>query len=179
MWDPTFDFIDQTTCNQVGRELEKESAQRMQLYPLGNVVFYTQIPYIKSHVMSRLFQFMVADLGIQFTSSDYPERLMSKYTQVSIPVYTGPIPIYTGLNPSIHRSHSQYAQVPFSVCTGPIPSIDGSQSQYTQVSFPDAQHVMGMFKKDNCCSLVTLDVRLRVYLGFPFACRVWADRNQL
>ena len=80
MWDPTFDFIDQTTCNQVGRELEKESAQRMQLYPLGNVVFYTQIPYIKSHVMSRLFQFMVADLGIQFTSSDYPERLMSKYT---------------------------------------------------------------------------------------------------
>ena len=108
MWDPTFDFIDRTTCNQVGRKLEKESAQRMQLYPLGNVVFYTQIPYIESHVMSRLFQFMVADLGIQFTSSDYPERLMSKYTQVSFPVCTGPIP-------SMHRSHSQYTQIPFPV----------------------------------------------------------------
>ena len=128
MWDPTFDFIDQTTCNQVGRELEKESAQRMQLYPLGNVVFYTQIPYIKSHVMSRLFQFMVADLGIQFTSSDYPERLMSKYTQVSIPVYTGPIPIYTVSIPvytdpilSMHRSHSQYKWVSIPVYTSLIP----------------------------------------------------------
>ena len=122
MWDPTFDFIDQTTCNQVGRELEKESAQRMQLYPLGNVVFYTQIPYIKSHVMSRLFQFMVADLGIQFTSSDYPERLMSKYTQVSIPVYTDPIL-------SMHRSHSQYKWVLIPVYTSLIPSIHKSHSQ--------------------------------------------------
>lgn len=85
MWDPTFDLIDQTACNRVGRVLERESTQRMQLYPLGNVIFYTQIPYIKSHVMSRLFQYMVADLGFQFTSSEYPERLMRKYTQVSFP----------------------------------------------------------------------------------------------
>lgn len=78
MQDPTFDLIDKTSCSQVGRVLEAESPERMQLYPIGNVVFYTQIPYINTHVMSRLFQFMVADLGIQFTSSEYPEKLMSE-----------------------------------------------------------------------------------------------------
>ena len=78
MRDPTFDLIDETSCSRVGRVLEAESPERMQLYPIGNVVLYTQIPYIKSHVMSRLFQFMVADLGIQFTSSEFPEKLMSE-----------------------------------------------------------------------------------------------------
>ena len=132
MLDPTFDLIDRTTCNRVGRVLERESTQRMQLYPLGNVVFYTQIPYIKGHVMSRLFQYMVADLGFQFTSSEYPERLMRKYTQVS---------------------------------------------------FPDTQHVIWVLKKGTisirraCGSLVTLEVQF--YLGFLFVGRVWADRHQL
>ena len=132
MWDPTFDLIDQTACNRVGRVLERESTQRMQLYPLGNVVFYTQIPYIKSHVMSRLFQYMVADLGFQFTSSEYPERLMRKYTQVS---------------------------------------------------FPDTQHVISVLRKGPICirracgSHITLEVEF--YFGFLFVGRVWADHHQL
>ena len=85
MQDLTFDLIDETSCDQVGRILETESPQRMQLYPIGSVIFYTQIPYIKSHVMSRMFQFVMADLGIQFTSSEYPERLMRECIPMQTP----------------------------------------------------------------------------------------------
>ena len=76
--DMTFDHIDHDSCKQIGQKLEFQSARGMRAYPSKNVVFYTVIPYKKGQVMSRLFQFLLADLGIHFSSSEYPEKLMSK-----------------------------------------------------------------------------------------------------
>ena len=42
------------------------------------VIFYAQIPYMRRHVMIRMFHFLIADLGISFTSSDYTSTVMSE-----------------------------------------------------------------------------------------------------
>lgn len=76
IWDPTYELINDESCNKIGRHLEMEAKATLKDYPLQNILFYTQIPYIKDHVMSRLFQHLITDLGIQFSSTDYIRRLM-------------------------------------------------------------------------------------------------------
>ena len=61
-------LIDETICSEVGQPLNEPSLQQLQVYPLKNVIFYAQIPYMRHHVMIRLFHFLIADLGISFTS---------------------------------------------------------------------------------------------------------------
>lgn len=74
--DSTFDLIDDKKCKQVGKILELESARAMRAYPPKNIIFYAQIPFREDFVMSRLFQFLLVDLGIQLSSSDYAQKLM-------------------------------------------------------------------------------------------------------
>lgn len=76
--DVSFNLIDDDTCSQNGRSLDVETARGLQAYPPSNVVFYAQIPHKKNHVMTRYFQFLLADLGIHFSTSDYPKRLMGE-----------------------------------------------------------------------------------------------------
>ena len=76
IWNPTYELINDESCDKIGRRLETEAKAIMKKYPLQNVLFYVQIPYIKDHVMSRLFQHLITDLGIQFSSNDYLKRLM-------------------------------------------------------------------------------------------------------
>ena len=71
-------LIDETICSEVDQPLNEPSLQQLQVYPPKNVIFYAQIPYMRSHVMIRLFHFLIADLGISFTSSDYTSTVMSE-----------------------------------------------------------------------------------------------------
>ena len=71
-------LIDETTCSEVGQPFNEPSLQQLQVYPPKNVIFYAQIPYMRRHVMIRLFHFLIADLGISFTSSDYTSTVMSE-----------------------------------------------------------------------------------------------------
>ena len=71
-------LIDETTCSEVGQPLNEPSLQQLQVYPPKNVIFYAQIPYMRRHVMIRLFHFVIANLGISFTSSDYTSTVMSE-----------------------------------------------------------------------------------------------------
>ena len=71
-------LIDETICSEVGQPLNEPSLQQLQVYPPKNVIFYAQIPYMRSHVMIRLFHFLIADLGSSFTSNDYTSKVMSE-----------------------------------------------------------------------------------------------------
>ena len=71
-------LIDETICSEVGQPLNEPSLQQLQVYPPKNVIFYAQIPYMRRHVMIRLFHFLIADLGISFTSSNYTSTGMSE-----------------------------------------------------------------------------------------------------
>ena len=64
-------LIDEKSCDLHGQHLEITSMETLRHYPLENVIFYTQIPYIKTHVMSRMFQFLLTDMGLKFSTSDY------------------------------------------------------------------------------------------------------------
>lgn len=64
-------LIDENSCESHGQHLEITSLETLRHYPLENVIFYTQIPYIKTHVMSRMFQFLLTDMGLKFSTSDY------------------------------------------------------------------------------------------------------------
>ena len=64
-------LIDEKSCDLHGQHLEVTSMETLRHYPLENVVFYTQIPYIKTQVMTRMFQFLLTDMGLKFSTSDY------------------------------------------------------------------------------------------------------------
>ncbi len=74
----TYDLIDDEACNMYGHMLDVDSAKTLRAYAPKNVVFYAQIPHKKKHVMTRHFQFLLADLGVQFSSSDYSKKLMGR-----------------------------------------------------------------------------------------------------
>ena len=74
----SFPLIDEASCDIRGKQLDVALVEKLRLYPLDAVVFYTQIPYTKSHVMSRMFQFLLTDMGLKFTSSDYTALISSE-----------------------------------------------------------------------------------------------------
>ena len=76
--DTSFPLIDEKSCDIHGKQLDVSSVEKLRLYPLDAVVFYTQIPYTKTHVMSRMFQFLLTDMGLKFTTSDYPTLIASE-----------------------------------------------------------------------------------------------------
>ena len=57
VWNPATPMVDDEPCSAVGRKLIREEEQQKHLphYPLQNIVFYTQIPFLKNMVMSREF----------------------------------------------------------------------------------------------------------------------------
>ena len=71
-------MIDEQTCDVHGKHLEVSSMDMLRHYPLEAVVFYTLIPYTKNQVMSRMFQFLLTDMGLKFTTSDYPALIDSE-----------------------------------------------------------------------------------------------------
>jgi hypothetical protein len=73
VWNPNTKFVDEKSCPKIGRQLVRndEEAKHLPIYPLQNIVFYTQIPHFKNQVMSREFEFLLADLGIHFVFSQY------------------------------------------------------------------------------------------------------------
>ena len=71
-------LIDEKSCETHGQHLEVTSLDTLRHYPLENVIFYTQIPYVKKHVMSRMFQFLLTDMGLKFSTSDYLALIDSK-----------------------------------------------------------------------------------------------------
>ena len=71
-------LIDEQSCDNIGQPLEVSSMETLRHYPLESVVFFTQIPYAKKTVMSRMFQFLLTDMGLKFTTSDYPALVESE-----------------------------------------------------------------------------------------------------
>lgn len=80
IWNPSTSLVDEETCPKIGRKLVRadEKEKHMQHYPLKNVVFYTQIPYLHDRVMSREFEFLLADLGMHFVFSQYMKEAMGE-----------------------------------------------------------------------------------------------------
>ena len=78
---PAATLVDGKNCNKIGRQMapEEEEQAKLKYYPLKNIVFYTQIPHLKEQVMSREFEFLLADLGMHFTSSEYIKEAIGKY----------------------------------------------------------------------------------------------------
>lgn len=75
----SLDLIDEDNCNAFGSGDVSRSKQHLQAYPMKNIMFYTQIPSkLSRHVMSRWFQFLITDLGMQFSSGEYAEKVTSK-----------------------------------------------------------------------------------------------------
>lgn len=72
-------MIDESSCNVFGRLIELDTLEKPEYYPLENVVFYTTIPFITNQVMSRLFHFLIADVGISFVSGDFTKKIMSMF----------------------------------------------------------------------------------------------------
>ena len=75
--DPHSNLVDSAECGSVGQSLDLEVDRHKEAYPLSNILFYVQIPFRHDQIMSRLFQFVVTDLGVHFTVSDYAELIMS------------------------------------------------------------------------------------------------------
>ena len=71
-------LIDEELCDIRGKHLDTPSMDKLRLYPLDAVVFYSMIPYTKNQVMTRMFQFLLTDLGLKFTTSDYPALIDSE-----------------------------------------------------------------------------------------------------
>eukprot|EP00731_Ephydatia_muelleri_P017966 Em0011g6a len=72
----SLDLIDEDNCNVFGSGEVSRSKQHLQAYPMKNIMFYTQIPSkLSRHVMSRWFQFLITDLGMQFSSGEYAEKV--------------------------------------------------------------------------------------------------------
>lgn len=85
VWNPSTPLVDEETCPNIGRKLvrEEEKEKHMQHYPLKNIVFYAQIPYLLDRVMSREFEFLLADLGLHFIFSQYLKEAMGKTLMVA------------------------------------------------------------------------------------------------
>ena len=84
-------MIDEAACKKIGRPFyrEDEDPQKVKYYPLRNILFYTQIPYMKEQVMSREFEFLIADVGIHFVLSSYVKEVIGKgFTH---PMYLSPL----------------------------------------------------------------------------------------
>ena len=77
-------LIDEKLCEIHGKHLEITSLDTLRHYPLENVIFYTQIPYVKTHVMSRMFQFLLTDMGLKFSTSDYLALIESESDRVYV-----------------------------------------------------------------------------------------------
>ena len=74
--DASRDLIDEDNCDAFGSGVILRSKQHLQAYPTKNVMFYIQIPSkLSRYVMSKWFQFLITDLGMQFTSGEYAEKV--------------------------------------------------------------------------------------------------------
>ncbi len=71
-------MIDDEQCKTMGRSVSLDKLEKAELYPTENALFYTPIPFLKNNVMSRLFHFLIVDVGINFKTSEYPKKLMSE-----------------------------------------------------------------------------------------------------
>ncbi len=92
---PKASFVDGKNCHKIGRQMipEEEDQAKLKYYPLKNIVFYTQLPHLKEQVMSREFEFLLADLGMHFVSSDYIKEAIgegvSEYS--GLPLFRPPL----------------------------------------------------------------------------------------
>ena len=68
--DPGTTLVDDTECGQIGKPMDLEVEDNKKYYPLENVLFHVQIPFLNDQVMSRKFHFVVTDLAIHF-NNDY------------------------------------------------------------------------------------------------------------
>lgn len=78
-------MVDEESCSSVGRKLirEEENQKHLPHYPLQNIVFYTQIPFLKNMVMSREFEFLLADLGLHFVFSQYLKEAVGECCSIA------------------------------------------------------------------------------------------------
>ena len=81
IWNPDTPLIDATLCPKIGRILEREDEpqDKLQYYPIQNIVFYSVIPYLKGRVMSRAFEYLIVDMGVSFVFSSYIKEMMGKF----------------------------------------------------------------------------------------------------
>ncbi len=77
--DLNYEPVDDETCRKNGHQLDVETTTSLRAYEPKNVIFYAQIPHKKKHVMTRYFHFLLADLGVRFSSSDYSKKLMGEW----------------------------------------------------------------------------------------------------
>lgn len=78
IWDSDKQMMDDDYCQAIGRSVSLDDLERADLYPPENALFYTPIPFMKNNVMSRLFHFLITDMGLNFKTSAYPRSLMGK-----------------------------------------------------------------------------------------------------
>ena len=73
-------MIDDQSCLDTGRPfvLVEEDSKMLPHYPLKNIMLYSYIPYLKKHVMSKEFEFLLMDIGLQFMFSSYVKEFMGK-----------------------------------------------------------------------------------------------------
>ena len=74
---PQFKLIDRTECNRIGRSLDLETERNKQYYPLDNILFYVQMPFLQEQIMSRKFHFVVTDLAVHL-NNDFVKLIMGK-----------------------------------------------------------------------------------------------------
>lgn len=66
--DPGTTLVDSTECEHIGKSMELETEPNKQYYPLDNILFHVQIPFLNDQIMSRKFHFVIADLAIHFNN---------------------------------------------------------------------------------------------------------------
>jgi hypothetical protein len=64
--DPGTALVDGTECGRVGKPMDLETEPHKQYYPLENILFHVQIPFLDGQILSRKFHFVIADLAIHF-----------------------------------------------------------------------------------------------------------------
>jgi hypothetical protein len=72
---PQFSLVDKTECSRIGKSLDLETERNKQYYPLDNILFYVQIPFLQDQIMSRKFHFVVTDLAVHL-NNDFAELIM-------------------------------------------------------------------------------------------------------
>ena len=65
--------------------MDLEIEKNKQYYPLSNILFHVQIPFLQDQIMSRLFHFVVTDLAVHL-NNDFAELIMGPYLMQCIVV---------------------------------------------------------------------------------------------
>lgn len=79
--EPHTSLVDKAECERIGKPIDLETEANKQYYPLDNVLFHVQIPFLDYQIMSRKFHFVITDLGIHF-NNDFINLIVGEFIVV-------------------------------------------------------------------------------------------------